>query len=144
MIYWLTGPPSQGKSSLGKKLHQLLSTEKRNWRKDVFLIDEASVKDYSKTDTEKTTNCQMMAEYLHNCGCDVVVDLYSPSKDVRERFKKRIGVHRIQEFYCYSNSLKEENYQEPTDDFLGVDTTRDTPTQSFNKIIYYLTENNKL
>ena len=35
-IYWLTGQPAHGKTVLGKMLVELLQTEKRNWRKDVF------------------------------------------------------------------------------------------------------------
>ena len=39
MIYWFTGQPSMGKTTLGNKLHKFLQTEKRNWRKSVFQID---------------------------------------------------------------------------------------------------------
>ena len=39
MIYWFTGQPSSGKTTLGNKLHKFLQTEKRNWRKSVFQID---------------------------------------------------------------------------------------------------------
>ena len=39
MIYWFTGQPSSGKTTLGSKLHKFLETEKRNWRKSVFHID---------------------------------------------------------------------------------------------------------
>ena len=38
-IYWFTGQPAHGKTVLGKKLVELLQSEKRNWRKDVFHID---------------------------------------------------------------------------------------------------------
>ena len=39
MIYWFTGQPSSGKTTLGNKLYKFLKTEKRNWRRDVFHID---------------------------------------------------------------------------------------------------------
>ena len=32
MIYWFTGQPSSGKTTLGNKLYKFLKTEKRNWR----------------------------------------------------------------------------------------------------------------
>ena len=41
MIYWFTGQRGVGKTVLGNKLRDFLQTEKRNWRKDVFLIDFA-------------------------------------------------------------------------------------------------------
>ena len=43
-----------GKTTLGKKLHKFLQTEKRNWRKDVFHLDGDDLrelthnKDYSE------------------------------------------------------------------------------------------------
>ena len=39
MIYWFTGQPSSGKTTLGHKLYKFLQTEKRNWRKSVFHLD---------------------------------------------------------------------------------------------------------
>ena len=36
MIYWFTGQPSSGKTTLGHKLYKFLQTEKRNWRKISF------------------------------------------------------------------------------------------------------------
>ena len=53
-IYWFTGQPAHGKTVLGKKLVELLRTEKRNWRKNVFHLDgddlrELTInKDYSE------------------------------------------------------------------------------------------------
>jgi adenylylsulfate kinase-like enzyme len=144
MIYWLTGQPSLGKSSLAKKIHQLISTEKRNWRKDVFLVDETILDTISSDKSDKTIHGQIIAEYLHKNGCDVVVDLFSPNKEVRDSFKDKIGKDKIQEFYCYSSSVKSEDYQEPIEDFVSVDTTKDTPNQAFNKIIHHLVDTNKL
>ena len=85
MIYWFTGQPSAGKTTLGTKLHRFLKTEKRNWRRDVFHIDGDNLreltinKDYTDKGRETNIrNAQMMAEYLHGNGCDVVVSLVSP------------------------------------------------------------------
>ena len=71
-----------GKTVLGKKLHSFLKTEKRNWRRDVFHLDgddlrELTVnKDYSeKGRIQNIRNAQMITQYLHNNGCDVVVSL---------------------------------------------------------------------
>ena len=38
-IYWFTGQPAHGKTVLGKKLVELLQTEKRNWRKPDIISD---------------------------------------------------------------------------------------------------------
>ena len=156
-IYWFTGQPAHGKTVLGKKLVELLQTEKRNWRKDVFHVDGDDLraltinKDYSEQGRiNNIRNAQMIAEYLHNNGCDVVVSLVAPYRWLREEFKERIGLDNFQEFYVHTTQPRErdhfkvEGYEAPEENFMDVDTTKDNPNQSFNKIVNYLTENNKL
>ena len=71
---------------LGKKLHEFLKTEQRNWRETVFHLDGDDLrnltvnKDYSPEGRiTNIRNAQMITEYLHNQGCDVVVSLVAPS-----------------------------------------------------------------
>jgi len=156
-IYWFTGQPAHGKTVLGKKLVELLQTEKRNWRKQVFHLDgddlrELTInKDYSEQGRiNNIRNAQMIAEYLSKNGCDVVVSLVAPYRWLREEFKERIGSDNFQEFYVHTTQKRErdhfkvEDYEEPLERFFDVDTTKDNPEQSFTKIVNYLTENNKL
>ena len=49
MIYWFTGQPSAGKTTLGTKLHRFLKTEKRNWRRDVFHLDGDNLRELTTT-----------------------------------------------------------------------------------------------
>lgn len=138
MIYWFTGQPGAGKTVLANKLKELLATEKRNWRKDVFHIDG---------DNFSVEQAQIISSFLNSNSCDVVVSITSPNLDSREKFKKEIG-NCIVEFYVHGKSKKDtntiKNYQEPLDNFFDVDTTKDNPNQSFNKIIHYLNEIDKL
>ena len=156
-IYWFTGQPAHGKTVLGKKLVELLQTEKRNWRKQVFHLDgddlrELTInKDYSEQGRiNNIRNAQMIAEYVSKNGCDVVVSLVAPYRWLREEFKERIGSDNFQEFYVHTTQKRErdhfkvEDYEEPLERFFDVDTTKDNPEQSFTKIVNYLTENNKL
>lgn len=149
-IYWFTGQPGAGKTVLGKKLVDFLSTEKRNWRSKVFHIDgddlrELTInKDYSKEGRiQNIRNAQMLAEYIYKNGCDVVVTLVSPYKNIREDFKIKIG-EDLEEFYVHTSKKRErdefkvEDYEQPTSDFFDVDTTKDNPIQSFTKIVHYL------
>ena len=118
MIYWFTGQKNAGKTVLGKKLKSFLETEKRNWRKDVFHLDgddlrELTVnKDYSPEGRiNNIRNNQMITEYLHKNGCDVVVSLVAPYRWLREEFKERIGFENFQEFYVhYQNLVKETTF----------------------------------
>jgi adenylylsulfate kinase len=157
MIYWLTGQPAHGKTVLGKKLHNFLKTEQRNWRKDVFHLDGDDLrqltvnKDYSEQGRiNNIRNAQMIAEYLHNNGCDVVVSIVAPYRWLREEFKERIGFSNFQEIYVHCSEPRErdhyrvEDYEQPEVEFIDIDTTNDSPQESFSKIINYLTKLNKL
>lgn len=137
-IYWFTGQTAHGKTTLAVKLVELLQTERRNWRKDVFHIDDI--------DGYDTTHTQLIAEYLSNNGCDVVVSVLSPSREIRESFKDKVGVSSFQEFYIHKSTKKRysTDYQPPTDNFFEVDTTKDKPEHSFTKIVNYLKDNNRL
>ena len=148
MIYWFTGQPGAGKTVLGKKLHSFLKTEKRNWRRDVFHLDgddlrELTInKDYSEEGRVRNIrNAQMIVEYLHNNGCDVVVSLVAPYRWLREEFKEKIGFNNFTEFYVHTSEKRErdkfkvKDYEQPEIEFIDIDTTKDSPDISFSKII---------
>jgi adenylylsulfate kinase-like enzyme len=156
MIYWFTGQPGAGKTVLGTKLKDFLQTEKRNWRKDVFHIDGDDLreltlnKDYSETGRiQNIKNAQLLAYFLQNKNCDIVVSLVAPYKDLREEFKEVCG-NTIVEIYVHTNrkrnreEFKVKEYQAPEENFFDMDTTSDNPTQSFTKLIHYLKEVDKL
>lgn len=147
MIYWFTGQPAHGKTVLGKKLHRYLQTEKKNWRKDVFHLDgdhlrEITVnKDYSEQGRiNNVRNAQMICEYLHINNCDVVVSLVAPYKWLRDEFKERMG-DEVVEIYVHTSEPRErdhfkvEGYEPPTEAFIDIDTTEDSPDISFAKLL---------
>jgi adenylylsulfate kinase len=156
MIYWFTGQPGAGKTVLGTKLKDFLQTEKRNWRKDVFHIDGDDLReltlnqDYSEEGRIKNIkNAQLLSYFLHNKGCDVVVSLVAPYRELREEFKSACG-DNIVELYVHTNrkrqreQFKVEGYEPPEVNFFNIDTTSETPVQSFTRLIHYLRENDKL
>jgi adenylylsulfate kinase len=156
MIYWFTGQPGAGKTVLGTKLKEFLQTEKRNWRKDVFHIDGDDLReltlnqDYTEQGRiQNIKNAQLLAYFLQNKGCDVVVSLVAPYKELREEFKKVCG-DTIVECYVHTNrkrqreQFKVEGYEPPEVNFFNIDTTSETPVQSFTRLIHYLRENDKL
>ena len=157
MVYWFTGQPAHGKTILGKKLHEFLKTEKRNWRETAFHLDGDDLrtltvnKDYTPEGRERNIrNAQMITEYLHNKGCDVVVSLVAPPRWLREEFKEKIGLENFQEFYVHCSDPRErdsfhsKNYEAPESEFIDVDTTKDSPEKSFSKIINKLRKLDKL
>jgi len=156
MIYWFTGQPGAGKTIQATKLKELLQTEKRNWRKDVFHIDGDSLreltlnKDYSEIGrVQNIKNAQLLAFFLNSNECDIVVSLVSPYKEMREEFKKACG-DGIVEIYVHTNrkrqreQFKVEGYEPPELNFFDMDTTSDNPVQSFTKLVHYLRENTRI
>lgn len=147
MIYWFTGQPSSGKTTLALLLKQHLQLEKKNWRKDVFHVDGDHLreiyknKDYSEQGRRTNIkNAQSLVEYLHICECDVVVSIVAPYKDLRDDFKERMGDNLI-ELYVHTTEERErdmyhvKDYQPPTKNYIDVDTTSDSPEESLVKIL---------
>lgn len=142
MIYWFTGQPSHGKTILAKLLKKEL--EKNN---QVFHVDGDDLRsltvnqDYSEQGRiNNVKTAQNIAHYLHNSGTDVVVSLVSPYRDQREEFKA-ILKDKIIEFYVNTTEPRErdhfrvDDYEPPLKNFVNIDTTQDTPHQSFLKIL---------
>ena len=145
MIYWFTGQPHSGKTTLA-------DLYKDKWLPHAFRIDGDEMRELfaNKDYTEKGRRAnidaaQKIAHYLHNKGKDVIVSLVSPYKDQREEFKK-ILTWQLKEIYVHYNPAKGkrgrekfwvEEYEAPTDNFLDIDTELDSPEDSLIKVANY-------
>ena len=147
MIYWFTGQPGSGKTTLAKKLQMWLQTDKKNWRKSVFHIDGDQLRelfpntDYSKEAREKNIRKAMeISKYLDSTGHDVVVSLVSPYKELREEFKSQC---KVQEIYCHTKKIRGRedkfalDYQPPTEFYIDLETS-DSADETFKKLIKIL------
>ncbi|MDC6464818.1 adenylyl-sulfate kinase [bacterium] len=143
MIYWFTGQPGAGKTTLAKKLHYI--------KPNAFMIDGDDLrdlttnKDYSINGRVNNVNtAQKIAHYLHNQGKDVIVSLVSPYIDQREDFKKLIGLENIVEFYVHTTQERERDhfktdaYVAPKENFIDLDTTYESPEGTYNIIEHLL------
>lgn len=144
MIYWFTGQPCAGKTTLAKLLEEKF---KENPFNHPFMIDGDDMrelfsnKDYSiKGRVENVGTAQRIAHYLHNQGKDVIVSLVSPYIDQREDFKKLLG-EDIKEIYVHTSETRERDhfkssaYIAPKENFIDIDTTKDTPEESLQLIL---------
>jgi adenylylsulfate kinase len=133
MIYLFTGQPGSGKTTLGKKLQIWLQTDKKNWRKSVFLIDGDELreifpnKDYSKEGRERNIQKAFdIAKYLDKSGNDVVISLVSPYREMREQLKSEC---KVQEIYCHTKKIRGRedffalDYEKPIEFFINLDTS---------------------
>lgn len=151
MIYWLTGQPCAGKTTLADQLKDYLEAKVNdkdpNHRYKVYRIDGDDMrelfsnKDYSiKGRVENVGTAQRIAHYLHNQGQDVIVSLVSPYIDQREDFKKLLG-NNIKEIYVHTSEARERDhfkssaYIAPQENFIDIDTTLDSPEESLQKIL---------
>lgn len=144
MIYWFTGQPGSGKTTLAKHLVTYLN----NTTKNVIHIDGDDLrdifqnKDYSEVGRRKNIErAQDISKFMDKKGYTVIVSLVSPYKDQREEFKKN---NSVVEIYVTTNDIRgRENYhvkeyQPPTENFIKLDTTNETDVVSFIDLIKFL------
>lgn len=144
MIYWFTGQPGHGKTVLSLALKDYLET---NHDKQVIHIDGDDLreifqnKDYSKEGRIKNISfAQGLAKFCHLKGFDVVVSVVAPYKEVRDTFKQDMGESMV-ELYVHTTEVRERDqfhspdYVAPTENFIDVDTTEDSPEASLVYII---------
>jgi len=142
MIYWFTGQPGAGKTTLAKALKETLEMQNS---KEVIHIDGDDIRsifnntDYSRVGREKNIQlAQQIAHFLSMKGLDVVVSLVSPYLAQREEFKKRMG-SSLQEIYVHTTEIRGrekfhvEDYEKPETNFIEVDTTNTPIITSLNQ-----------
>jgi len=156
MIYSLIGNSGSGKTTHGKKLQKFLGTERRNWRRDVFFIDDEQVReifqnfDYTEKGIRKNINDTYgIVNYLQLQGNDIVVSIMSPYQDLREELKDK-HKNNIQEIFLHnSDSRDTEVYKVPVFDhpevnFVDLDTSKKQVDRIFSKLITNLVKLEKL
>jgi hypothetical protein len=134
MIYWFTGGPDSNTKLFANKLKEFLQTEKRNWRKDVYSIEDFDV----ASDTEYA---QIISNFISKNGGDVVVYLESVDRQSLDNFKDLIETAII-EIHIYNsrkrNKEKLNQSELPKINFFDMDTCSENTNQSFSKLINYL------
>lgn len=148
MIYWFTGQPEHGKTTLAKMLYNHLINE--YGVTNVFMIDGDDIRDlFKNTDysingrVQNVNIAQKIAHYLHSLDKIVIVSIVSPYIDQREDFKEKIGKGII-EFYVHSSVPKSRDknksiaYIAPKDNYCDINTTIENEQESFERIKHYI------
>jgi adenylylsulfate kinase len=145
MIYWLTGQPGAGKTTLVKMLYTHLHPLKPTIVDGDDIREIFNNKDYSEVGRRKNVElAQHLAHFIHNKGGVALVSLVSPYKDQRDSFRELIGDDNIKEIYVHTTEERGrekffvENYQPPTENFIDCDTTEDNEFQTYRKLLVKL------
>lgn len=136
MIYWMTGQPGAGKTTLAKWMEAHFAGKG-------VIVDGDDIraifdnKDYSETGRRKNIElAQNIAKFYHHKGNIAIVSLVSPYKDQRDYFKETMG-DNIKEIYVHTSSIRGReqfhvaDYQAPTDNFVDIDTTSQGEFETF-------------
>jgi adenylylsulfate kinase-like enzyme len=129
MIYWFTGQPGAGKTTLALAL---INELKLRGRPAVHLDGDVlravtDNRDFSTAGRMKNVkSAQMLAAKIHSDDVWVVAAFVSPFRALREEFKKRGDVLEI---YVHTNSKRGreqyfvKDYEPPLENFTDIDTT---------------------
>ena len=142
MIYWFTGQPGAGKTTLSKQLKDYLHPS------NIMLVDGDDIrdifqnKDYSENGRRQNIQkAQDIAQFLNAKGNSVIVSLVSPYKDQRDTFKQNPNVVEI---YVHTDEIRGreqfhvQNYEPPTENFIEINTTNTTVDECIEKIVKYV------
>ena len=143
MIFFFTGQPHAGKTTLAKHLKTALTLI--NPVKLVYMVDGDDLrriinnKDYSEQGRRINIGQAIaIAKYLDDANYDVIVSLVSPYKDLREELKASADVVEI---YVHTTDVRgRENfhvkdYEPPTENFIDIDTTDVDELISLNELL---------
>jgi adenylylsulfate kinase-like enzyme len=129
MIYWFTGQPGAGKTTLAQALQKELRRLGHvtvHLDGDLLRIVTAN-QDFSMAGRMKNIRAaQALAARIHDDGAWVVAAFVSPFRSVREEFKKRPDVLEI---YVHTDERRgrekffSDIYEPPLENFLNMDTT---------------------
>ncbi|PCJ82692.1 MAG: hypothetical protein COA49_01120 [Bacteroidetes bacterium] len=129
MIYWFTGQPGHGKTTLAVALINQL----RRGGYSPYHVDGDDLRslttnnDYSRAGREANIRrAQNIAQYLHSQGEIVVVSFVSPYRNIREELKLNTS---ITEIYVHTTDIRGKeklhvsDYEKPLNDYIDIDTT---------------------
>ena len=141
MIYWFTGQPGHGKTTLALALIEHL----RGQGTEPFHVDGDDLRaltsnaDYSRAGREANIRrAQTIAHYLHNQCQTVVVSLVAPYREIREELKAATDVTEV---YVHTTEVRgreekhAKDYEAPTENFIEIDTTGTTVEASLHQLL---------
>ena len=141
MIYWFTGQPGHGKTTLAKALIAHLRAQGT----EPFHVDGDDLRaltanaDYSRAGREANIRrAQTIAHYLQNQGRTVVVSLVAPYRNIREELKANAEVTEVYVHTTEQRGREDRHaidYEAPLENFIDIDTTERSEEDSLKELL---------
>ena len=142
MIYWLIGQPACGKTTLAKKLKEVMDTA-------LYLDGDELRRIFGNTNPkehftrewreEQTKVLQRFVAYVADQGFNIIIATVNPYRNIREEFKK--SRNDVTEIYVHKTDKRERekynvpDYEPPLENFVDINTTGHTPDESLGQIL---------
>ena len=141
MIYWFTGQPGSGKTTLAIALKSAL--QKRGYPvvhlDGEFLRELMGNKDFSEAGRIRNIKAaQQLAAKVRSEEIVVVASFVSPYRGIREEFKRK---DQVLEIYVHTTDVRGKeayfvaNFEPPQQNFLDIDTTNVSVESCIQKIL---------
>jgi cytidine diphosphoramidate kinase len=137
MIYWFTGQPGAGKTTLALELINRLDNcihidgdNLRDILKNYDYTPEGRIKNISNVIT--------IARYLDYKKFNVIISVVAPFRDLRESLKES---NEVTEIFVHTNEKRgrehyfSKNYEKPLKNFTSIDTTNKTAKECIDLLL---------
>ena len=141
MIFWFTGQPGAGKTTLAQALKKALAARGQvtvHLDGDLLRVVTCN-QDYSIAGrTRNIRAAQALAAAIHADGAWVVAAFVSPFRALREQFKQ---THEVIEIYVHTSeprgreSYFATGYEPPLENFIDMDTTNISVAECVRRLL---------
>mgnify|MGYP003144381321 FL=1 len=143
MIYWFTGQPGAGKTTLAKALINRMDPFKGGATKTIHVDGDGLrdlFKNYDYSPEGRVKNIQSVLDlcrFLDSKGLTVIVSVVAPYKEMRDSLKE---TNDVTEIYVHTTETRgredyfAKDYEPPTENFIDMDTTDISIEECLDKI----------